>query len=255
MSAHGDYKAIRAKATEHLNARRYAPALELFLEAEPLASDSELCGLLGDLAVAYHNVGNTRGAVQTYDRAIATCRHQRDDVNLSRWCQNLALIRIAEGALDQAQDLLAEAISAAQRSGDAYQLSTALGNRAVAFMEERAFAPAVSALEDAERAAANSPNLRAHWRQTLVSVNSAWAMELVDRRAWQQARARAEAGLEYAGTANDEDKIERAKLHSILFGIAYECGDFNAAEVEREQAVALLHAAGRPDLASGLVGH
>lgn len=252
MSPGTQYKALRAKATEHLDARRYGPALELFIEAEPLAGDAELCGLLGDMAVAYHNLGNTRQAVRTYERAIATCRRQRDDVNLSRWCQNLALIRIDEGALDAAEQLLSEAIAAARRSGDAYQISTALGNLAIVFTNRNAFSLAVEALEEAESTAAHRPDLQAYWRRALVTVNSAWAMELAKRGAWQQARARARAGLEYAGTS-DDDKIEAAKLHAILAGVALELREPRTAETERRQAVALLVSAGRPDMASGLL--
>ena len=216
MSPNNEYQVIRAKATEHLDAGRHGPALELFLRAEPLAKDADLCGLLGDMAVAYHNVGNTARAVRTYVRAIEVCRQQGDDVNLSRWCQNLALIRIGEGALDEAHDLISEAISAAKRSGDAYQYSTAMGNRAMAFMEKDAFGHAVEALQEAERSATKSPNLRVHWRRSLVTVNLSWAIELVKRRAWHEARARARAALDYGSTANDEDKLQQAYLHRIL---------------------------------------
>jgi tetratricopeptide (TPR) repeat protein len=255
MSPGQEYRELRAKATEHLDARRYGPALELFIRAEPLADDGELCGLLGDLAVAYHNVGNKARAVQVYDRAIATCRRQGDDVNLSRWCQNLALIRIDDGAPDQARELLSQAISAARRSGDAYQLSTALGNLAVAFMAEDAYGSAVEALEEAEQAAATSPRLRAHWRRTLVGINIAWAMKLGDQNAWHQVTERARCGLGYAETAEDEDKIEAARLHAILAAAAYQLGDPLTGEAERRQAAELLNAAGRPDLVSGLLGN
>jgi tetratricopeptide (TPR) repeat protein len=249
------YRKLRSQATAHLDAGRYGRALELFIEAEPLADQAELCGLLGDMAVAYLNLGNKARAIQVYGRAIETCRAQRDAVNLSRWCQNLALIRIDDDALDDALELLTEALAAARDSGNAYQISTALGNTAIAFQRRGELDHAVNALEQAERTASNSPNLRAHWRQLLVAVNRDWAMELVGQRAWAQARNRAIAGLKYASVADDEGKTERASLHAILAGVAYELGDLGTVTTESRQAVELYHAAGRPDLAQGLLAH
>ena len=78
-------------------------------------------------------------------------------------------------------------------------------------------------------------------------------MELVKRGAWHEARARARVGLDYGSTANDEDKLQQANLHGILAGVAYELGDVGVAAAERRQAVDLFRAAGRPDLASGLL--
>jgi tetratricopeptide (TPR) repeat protein len=250
--AEADYGTVRARGTAHLDAGRYAAALEAFVEAEPLADDAELCGLLGDMAVAYNGVGNLNGAIRTYDRAIALCRRAGDHVNLSRWCQNLGLIRVERGELDAAETLLSEGVAAARRSGDAYQISTAVGNLANVFTQRGEYGAAVEALEEAERTAPG-PRLRATWRRALLVVNRAWAMQLARQGAWHDARARARAGLQYAGD-DDEEIVASGELHGLLAGIAYELGDARTAAAERDEAVELLVRAGRPDLAARLPG-
>ena len=175
-----DLKVVSDTASNYLESGAPHEALEWFREAVRIAGatgqEAALCGILGDMAVAFRRVGDVEHAKQTYEEAIRLSRRHSDWLNLSRWCQNLGLL-LVEQDLPSSAACLKEGVEAAARSAIPYQISTGAGNYAVVLARQQRFREAVEALDKASGAADN-PKLAAIWKNHRVAVLLQWGAQL-----------------------------------------------------------------------------
>jgi tetratricopeptide (TPR) repeat protein len=147
------------------------------LEAQ---GDTErLCGVLGDLAVAFKDAGNWARAEAIYYHVIDLCRTEGDDANLSRCTQNMGTMLQEAGDLEQSRRFMEEGLAAAKRSGNAYQISCGHGNLGVVRINEGDFAGAANCFE---KALQTSPReyLTEQWHQSLSSTLAQWGTALIN---------------------------------------------------------------------------
>lgn len=177
-----DPEAIGNAGSDFLHTGQLLSAIEWMSEAIhrfDVADDrASTCGLLGDLAVAFKNVGNWAVADATYRRAIERCQEFGDDTNLSRWSQNLGAL--LNEANEQAEGLTFSrlGLEAAKRSANSYQLSCAHGNLGVLFHQSDELAKAADHFELAIEAAPND-DLASQWRANQFETLTRWADDLV----------------------------------------------------------------------------
>jgi tetratricopeptide (TPR) repeat protein len=178
-----DVDAITRYGSDELHEGDLLKAIEWLGEGaarlEAQRESERLCGVLGDLAVAFKDVGNWAQAEAAYTRVIALCRAEGDDTNLSRWTQNMGAMLIQVGDLPQGRQYFEEGLVAAERSGSAYQISCAHGNLGVILVDEGDLAGAADAFEKALQTSPRD-HLTEQWCQSLFNVLYQWGMALVD---------------------------------------------------------------------------
>ncbi len=178
-----DPDSIAEQGSQRLHDGALIAAVEWLGEArrryQEAGQPERCCGLLGDLAVALRGLGNRAAAVRTYEEAIAFCSCAGDDTNLSRWSQNLALLYAETGARAEARALLEEGHRAAERSGNSYQVSAALGNLGKFLAEEDRYSEAIDYFDDAIARTEHAP-LDTLWRRNRAEVVRRWVDALID---------------------------------------------------------------------------
>jgi tetratricopeptide (TPR) repeat protein len=161
-------------------------ALEWYQHADRLATaagnEKLLCGLLGDLAVAFRRAGNEPRAIETNRRAIELCRKHNDDLNLARWAGNLGGLLNGRGDRAGARAALTEAAAAAKRTGRADQMSVASGNLAVLMRDEGRQTEAAELLGAAQAQARGDSKLEGIWRGNRVAMQLDIARRARERR-------------------------------------------------------------------------
>jgi tetratricopeptide (TPR) repeat protein len=178
-----DVDAVTRHGSDELHEGHYLTAIEWLGEGaarlETQGDTERRCGVLGDLAVAFKNAGNWARAEATYYRVIDLCRAEGDDINLSRWTQNMGMMLLEAGDLEQGRRFLEGGLAAAERSGSAYQISCGHGNLGVARVNAGDFAGAADSFE---KALQTSPReyLTEQWRQSLFSTLAQWGTALVE---------------------------------------------------------------------------
>ncbi|GGN85222.1 hypothetical protein GCM10010112_65430 [Actinoplanes lobatus] len=205
-----DPEAISEQGSQRMHDGDLAGAVEWLSEArrrfEASGHPERCCGLLGDLAVVLRRLGNRAAAVRTYQEAIALCGRVGDHANLSRWSQNLALLYVESGARDDARTLLEQGRQAAERSGNSYQVSAALGNLGQFHAEGQEYAEAAGYLDEAI-ALAGAPQLAAILRRNRAEVTRRWVGALADEGDVTSAeRVLASADERVAPTDDDETR-------------------------------------------------
>jgi hypothetical protein len=162
--------AIARHGSDQLHAGGYIEAIEWLGEAvsrlDAADDKAAMCGVLGDLAVAFRNADNNVRAEGVYRRAIALCDEVGDDVNLSRWSQNLGLLLNEAGERDEGRQQFLGGLAAAERSGNGYQISCAHGNLGILLQDDGDVAAAAEAFRKALAAAPND-QLAEQWRTGL----------------------------------------------------------------------------------------
>ena len=178
-----DVDAITRYGSDQLHEGHLLSAIEWLGEGaaqlEALGDTERRCGVLGDLAVAFRNAGNWARAEAIYHRVIDLCRAEGDDTNLSRWTQNMGLMLMEAGDLEQGRQFLEEGLAAAERSDSAYQISCAHGNLGVARVKAGDIAGAADAFEKALQTSPRE-SLTEQWRQFLFSTLAQWGTALVE---------------------------------------------------------------------------
>jgi tetratricopeptide (TPR) repeat protein len=177
-----DVNAITRHGSNELHGGDLLTAIEWLSEGaarlEERRDVARQCGVLGDLAVAFKNAGNWARAEAVYHRVVALCRAEGDDINLSRWMQNMGLMVIEDGDREQGRRILEEGLGAAKRSGNTYQISCGHGNLGVVEFTEGDFAGAADAFEKAIQTSTNE-DLSEQWRQYLFTALEQWGNALV----------------------------------------------------------------------------
>ncbi|MDM0022163.1 tetratricopeptide repeat protein [Variovorax saccharolyticus] len=225
-------------AGDLLEAGRTLEALEWFRHAEALASARNdralLCGLLGDMAVAYRRLGNQRASLETYARAIELCRIQKDDVNLSRWCGNLGSLLLNLGDVREARVLLEEASVAAHRTGESDRIAIAEGNLAAMLQHDGRHQEAFERMASA-RLGAEGPTREA-WRERELQMHLNAAIAGSKRHDHEVALEHIAAGLEAVRADDDDDQriavallLERAKIEEEQNDLMSAAASLNAA--------------------------
>src|SRR5262249_15679400 len=124
-----DFSELIRVAGDYLEQGRAHHALEWLLQAERVAVaqkwESELPGLLGDLAVEYRRVGNEQKAIMTNRRAIEASQRTGDLLNVTRCCQNLAQILSGRDDVEAALPYARTGLYAAARLASPRQLESA----------------------------------------------------------------------------------------------------------------------------------
>jgi tetratricopeptide (TPR) repeat protein len=177
-----DVDAITRYGSDQLHEGHLLSAIEWLGEGaarhEALGDKKRRCGVLGDLAVAFKNAGNWARADAIYHRVIDLCRAEGDDTNLSRWTQNMGVMLMEAGELEQSRRFFEEGLAAAERSGSAYQISCAHGNLGVARVKEGDIAGAADAFDKALQTS-SSERLTEQWCESLFSTLAQWGTALM----------------------------------------------------------------------------
>jgi tetratricopeptide (TPR) repeat protein len=177
-----ELKHVSDTASNYLESGNVLQALEWYKEAAHIASgmgqEPALCGILGDLAVAFRRVGNVSRAIETYEEAIRISRKHSDWVNLSRWSQNLGLLLLERDDIARAAACFKEGMLAAAQSKVPYQISTAAGNYTGLLVRQQRYREAIETLDEADAAAGDSPKLAEIWQTHRFSVLLQWAKQL-----------------------------------------------------------------------------
>ncbi len=204
------------RASDYLEAGDTVRALEWYVHADKLATSAGneklLCGLLGDLAVAFRRAGNEARAIEVNRRAIDLCRKHHDDLNLSRWAGNLGGLLIAHGDLAGARAALTEAAAAAKRTGRADQISVAAGNLAVLLRDEGRHVEADEQLGTAQTQARGDEKLAEIWRGNRLAMQLDLARRARERHDLTAASKAIGAGLAQV----DEEVREDRELAALL---------------------------------------
>jgi tetratricopeptide (TPR) repeat protein len=248
-----DPDSIAEQGSQWLHDGALAAAVEWLGEArrryQEAGRPERCCGLLGDLAVALRGLGNRAAAVRTYQEAIALCSRAGDDTNLSRWSQNLALLYAETGARDEARALLEEGRRAAERSGNSYQLSTALGNLGQFLAEEERYSEAIDYFDDAI-ARTDHARLNTLWRQNRAEVVRRWVHALIDANDVTRAAEVLQEAVGHTPPADEETKQTIAWTWLHLAAAESERYRPQQAAESAGQAVTLFEEIGDPESAS-----
>lgn len=193
-------------------------ALEWYLLADRLATEAgeekRLCGLLGDLAVAFRRAGNAARAIEANWRAIALCRKHHDDLNLARWSGNLGGLLSAHGDQAGARQAFTEAAAAARRTGRADQVSVAAGNLATLLRDEGRTQEADEQLAFAQAQAQGDAQLSATWRGNRLAMQLELARRARERHDVPGAVEAIRVGLGQVEESSAEDR--RVAAHLLL---------------------------------------
>jgi CHAT domain-containing protein/tetratricopeptide (TPR) repeat protein len=249
-----ELKVVSDTASDYLESGASQQALEWFQEAVRIAratgQEATLCGILGDMAVAFRRVGDVERAKQTYEEAIRLSRQHSDWLNLSRWCQNLGLL-LLEQDLASASACLKEGLEAAALSAIPYQISTAAGNYAVVLARQQRFREAVEALDEASRAA-DSPKLAGIWKNHLLAVLLQWGAQLREEGQTNDALKVFQHAAEAADNKDPEQLSSAAYAWSSVAELQERSGQLAASRDSIIQAASLYRALGDEERASQL---
>jgi len=210
-----DAAAAAKRAGDYLEAGDTVRALDWYQLADKLATAAHneklLCGLLGDLAVAFRRAGNERRAIDINRRAIELCRKHKDDLNLARWSGNLGGLLNARGDRAGAHAALTEAAEAAKRTSRTDQVSVAAGNLAVLLRDEGRRAEAAEQLGTAQAQAHGDQKLAGIWHGNRLAMQ----LELA-RGARERHDLAAAAKAISAGLAQVDDKVREDREVAAL---------------------------------------
>ena len=214
------FAAVDNRASEFLEGGDPLRALEWFGEAERLAleegQESVLCGLLGDKAVAFRRVGNYRRAIETYERAIALSSKYDDALNQSRWMGNLGAFLLERGDEERAAALFEDGMTAAARTGQADQLSVALGNLSSLLIHQARYAEAIDLIDKAKAQALDNATLTDIWRSNKIAIRQQWGMKLIEENQLADAARVLRDALEELDLSRNEDKSVAGKLYEQI---------------------------------------
>jgi tetratricopeptide (TPR) repeat protein len=215
-------------------------ALECFSRAERLATTDgeqrELCGMLGDMAVAFRRMGNDKAAIRTYGRAVELCRRHGDALNLSRWLSNLVALHTQSGELEAAERLLGELLQAATRTGRNDQIAIAVQSIGGVLLSRGRYQEAVEHLRAAVPTAASDPVVKEIVRSNLFIAQLGWGEALLSEGQPLAAISALRGALELLD-ANDPEELQmsiRARL--FLTRLELQRGDRRAAMAELRAA-------------------
>jgi CHAT domain-containing protein/tetratricopeptide (TPR) repeat protein len=249
-----ELKAVSDAASDYLESGASQQALEWFQEAVRIAratgQEAALCGILGDMAVAFRRLGDVEHAKQTYEEAIRLSRQHSDWLNLSRWCQNLGLL-LLEQDLTSASACLKEGVEAAARSALPYQISTAAGNYAVVLARQQRYREAVEALEQAS-SAADSPKLAGIWKNHRLAVLLQWGAQLREEGQTNDALQVFQHAADVADVQDAEQLSSAAYAWSSVAELQERNGQLAAARESIIHAASLYHALGDEERAAHL---
>jgi tetratricopeptide (TPR) repeat protein len=232
---------VSRRASDLLALDHPMQALEWFMEAERLAraegNEAELCGLLGDKAVAFRRLGNTRRAATTYQEAIELSRAYEDWVNLSRWSQNLGLIYLDHGDRDAAMQYFTDGIDAALKSGNTYQVSTAAGNFTKFLADGGRCQEALDYLEQAIATKVGDQTLEQIWRSNKFTLYQLWGTRLQDEGQVTEALQALTSAIAWADVSLPEEKRAVAPLYASIAALYYRLNDPASAQHASEEAI------------------
>jgi tetratricopeptide (TPR) repeat protein len=226
---------LEKQAGERLAADDPIQAVALLSEAERAAIERDdgaaLCGLLGDKAVAFRQLGNVQGAIDTYRRAIEYCRAAEDPLNLTRWLTNLAGLLTEHDRVPEAAVLLDELGDAAERCEDRSVAASGEGTIGLVLNRQERFAEAVGHFAAAEKGSSD-PAIRNLWRQNGLIASLGWAasLEAEDRPA--DAADALEQALADASSVEDEELLRLSAEASAKLAVLHE----RAGAPDRSQA-------------------
>jgi tetratricopeptide (TPR) repeat protein len=239
-----DHHQISDHASDLLQAGESLKALEWFSEAENQARAKKdqtlLCGLLGDKAVAFRRIGNTKRAIATYKEAIELCQVNTDWINLSRWSQNLGLVYLESGNLPQAEPYLKQAKEAAKKSGSTYQISTAAGNYSILLTRLERFGEAAESIELALNNSSHDSYVREQWRINALQIYHSWGQLLEKENETKQALEAYKKAFGYADLGNGEEKMQAAIILSLTMRLYDRLNDIPSAKDAAKHAIKLL---------------
>jgi tetratricopeptide (TPR) repeat protein len=225
----GRFDTLSREGSDRLENGDPLGALERFAEAEAAAEaekrERELCGMLGDKAVAFNRVGNTKAAIATYRRAIDLCRRCDDTLNLSRWTSNLISLLSLRGRAAEAEALLNEMLDAALRSGRADQIAVARLNQATLLSLQGRFKDALRRLDEAAQHSAGSPVVQDVIRRNRLAFHLGRGEALRRERRGKEAIAALETALRFTSDASPEDRSIAQRAHLLLADLYERGGD------------------------------
>jgi CHAT domain-containing protein/tetratricopeptide (TPR) repeat protein len=251
-----DLRLVSGTASKYLENGDTLQALEWYQEAARIAGETgqepELCGILGDLAVAFHRVGNVPRAIQTYEEAIRISRKHSDWVNLSRWSQNLGLLLLERDDIERAAVCLKEGMRAAARSGVPYQISTAAGNYTGLLARQQRYREAIETLDQAAAAAGDKPKLAAIWQTHRFSVLLQWGKQLREEGQTDNALEMFQKAVDAANLDDLEEKRSAAFAWASIAELQDRGGQPDAARISIARAAALYRELGEEEHAREL---
>jgi len=215
-----DLATLMQQVSSDLKNRRFYRALEGTLAAErrllESGDEARLCKLLGDKGEAFWRLGNTKRAIETYQRGIKYCDFVGDSANASRWHQNIGVISRERDDLDGARASFKEGLRTAQLSGDEYLIATALGNTVVVLQKDGRYAEAIELLDETEPAIASNPKHLAVWRHNRLSILQDWSRRLMDEDMVDEAINVLSKGIELADSRTEPKMAVAAEMYGML---------------------------------------
>ncbi len=247
-------ESISRAASDCLEKGDTARALELYLEAVPLASaagmQAELSGLLGDMAVAYRRMGSVPAAIETNRRAIEAARACGHDLDIARWSGNLGGLLYLGEDIDGAETCFREAAAAAARSGSPEQMSIAAGQLAAVMGERGRFSEAVDIMAQALEHAKGHPEVTSIILDQELGLLLRWAYSLREASRLREARDVVNRAL--TNLTGRPPVKEEVMLLILLGDIEENEGDIEAACEAIERAVKASDAIGDQERAKQL---
>lgn len=251
-----DLKLVSDTAGEYLESGDTLRALEWYQEAARIAGateqESQLCGILGDLAVAFRRIGNVPRAMKTYEEALRISRKHSDWENLSRWSQNLGMLILERDDIEGAAICLKEGLRAAALSGVPYQISMAAGNYTGLLARQQRYREAIESLDQAAAAAGDKPDLAAIWQTHRVSVLLQWGKQLREEGQTNNALEVFQKAVEAANLDEPEGKKFAAFAWTNIAELLERGGQLEEASASISRAASLYRELGDEEYADEL---
>ncbi len=247
---------VADKASELLESGYTLQALEWYIEAEHLLTikedERQLCGILGDKAVAFRRLGNTHRAIETYQQAIILCRKYNDFLNLSRWNANLGQIFFDRNEHASAEICFKEGMNAAIQTKIADQISVSTANCALLLTTQGRYQEAIHLLDQALSTCPNNQILCDTWTRNKSVFYTKWGSQLRDEGQLKEALEAYTAAINYLNLDNDENKGSVADLYLRITELNDILNDSHASLTSLEKAIQIYRDLGNYEIVTNL---